>query len=62
MGSFLSYENMLPSLIDARKRFLKDEGIMLPSKGRIFTARVARVATEMSGAVVKPGKKTANEA
>ena len=30
MGYFLLFENMLPSVLDARKCILKDDGLMLP--------------------------------
>jgi hypothetical protein len=40
MGYFLLYENMLPSVLEARSKFLKEGGIMLPNKGRICVAAV----------------------
>ena len=62
MGYFLLFENMLPSVIDARKRFLKEDGFMIPSEGRIYIAGVEWTGTEMNGVVLKPDKKTFNEA
>ena len=62
MGYLLLYENMLPSVLDARKRFLKEDGIMLPFEGRIYIAGVEWVGTEINGAVMQPDKKTFNEA
>jgi predicted RNA methylase len=52
MGYFLLYENMLPSVIDARKRFLKKDGIMLPCEGRIYIAGVEWTGMEMNGVVM----------
>jgi hypothetical protein len=38
MGYFGIYENMCNSVLIAKKRFLKEGGIMLPGKCRIFMA------------------------
>ncbi len=63
MGYFLLFENMLPSVLDARKRFLKEDGLMLPCEGRIFIAGVEWTGMEMmNGVVMQPDKKTFNEA
>jgi predicted RNA methylase len=62
MGYLLLFENMLPSVIDARKRFLKEGGVMLPCGGRIYIAGVEWVGTEINGVLVQPDKKTFNEA
>jgi protein arginine N-methyltransferase 1 len=62
MGYFLLFENMLPSVIDARKRFLKEDGLMLPCEGRIYIAGVEWIGTEMNGVIMQPDKKTFNEA
>jgi protein arginine N-methyltransferase 1 len=52
MGYFLLFENMLPSVLDARKRFLKDDGLKLPCEGRIYIAGVEWIGTEMNGVVM----------
>jgi protein arginine N-methyltransferase 1 len=62
MGYFLLFENMLPSVIDARRRFLKEDGLMLPCEGRIYIAAVEWIGTEMNGVIMHPDKKTFNEA
>jgi protein arginine N-methyltransferase 1 len=62
MGYFLLFENMLPSVLDARRRFLKEDGLMLPCEGRIYIAAVEWIGTEMNGVIMHPDKKTSNEA
>jgi type I protein arginine methyltransferase len=62
MGYFLLFENMLPSVIDARERFLKEDGFMLPCEGRIYIAGVEWIGTEMNGVIMQPDKKSFNEA
>ena len=52
MGYFLLFENMLPSVIDARKRFLKEDGLMLPCEGKIYIAGVEWIGTEMNGVIM----------
>lgn len=52
MGYFLLFENMLPSVIDARKRFLKEDGVMLPCEGRIYIAGVEWIGKEINGVVM----------
>lgn len=41
MGYFLTYEAMLPSVLHARDRFLKPDGILVPSYSSIWVAPVA---------------------
>jgi protein arginine N-methyltransferase 1 len=62
MGYFLLYENMLPSVLNARNRFLKNDGIMLPCEGKIYIAGVEWGGTELNGVVLRPDKKSFNEA
>jgi predicted RNA methylase len=62
MGYFLLFKNMLPSVIDARKRFLKEDKLMLPCEGRIYIAAVEWIGTEMNGVIMHPDKKRFNEA
>jgi hypothetical protein len=38
MGYFLLFENMLPSVISIRDRYLKEEGTMLPKRTSIHLA------------------------
>ena len=52
MGYLLLFENMLPSVLDARKRFLKEDGLMLPCEGRIYIAGVEWTGMEMNGVVL----------
>jgi predicted RNA methylase len=52
MGYFLLFENMLPSVFDAHKRFLKEDGLMLPFEGRIYIAGVEWIGTEINGVVI----------
>lgn len=40
MGFFLLYEGMLDSVLVARDRFLKPNGIMFPDKARIKIAAI----------------------
>jgi len=40
MGYFLLFENMLPSVISVRNRYLKPGGIMLPSRCRLVLAPI----------------------
>jgi predicted RNA methylase len=57
MGYFLLFENMLPSVLDAHRRFLKEDGLILPSEGRIYIAAVEWIGTEMNGVIMHPDKK-----
>jgi hypothetical protein len=36
MGYFLLYENMLSSVLVAKDRFLKEDGIMIPGAATIY--------------------------
>jgi len=38
MGYCLLYESMLETIIDARDRFLKPDGLVLPNKFEMFIA------------------------
>eukprot|EP00428_Durinskia_dybowskii_P026908 CAMPEP_0170247290 /NCGR_PEP_ID=MMETSP0116_2-20130129/23433_1 /TAXON_ID=400756 /ORGANISM="Durinskia baltica, Strain CSIRO CS-38" /LENGTH=447 /DNA_ID=CAMNT_0010498169 /DNA_START=68 /DNA_END=1409 /DNA_ORIENTATION=+ len=38
MGYFLLFENMLPSVLAVRDRYLKPGGLMLPSRARLYVA------------------------
>ena len=38
MGYFLLFENMLPSVLSIRDRYLKEEGTMLPKRASIYLA------------------------
>lgn len=40
MGFYLLHESMLESVIMARDRFLRPQGLMLPGSGRIWAALV----------------------
>eukprot|EP00933_Yihiella_yeosuensis_P038247 TRINITY_DN32199_c0_g1_i3.p1 TRINITY_DN32199_c0_g1~~TRINITY_DN32199_c0_g1_i3.p1 ORF type:complete len:384 (-),score=81.45 TRINITY_DN32199_c0_g1_i3:84-1148(-) len=40
MGYFLLYENMLPSVLSVRDRYLKPGGLMLPSRSRLLAAPI----------------------
>ena len=40
LGTFALDENILPSLIDARDRFLKSNGILIPSEIELFLAAI----------------------
>jgi len=41
MGYFLLYETMLPSVLHARDKWLKEDGLMLPSQATLFLAPYA---------------------
>jgi hypothetical protein len=38
MGYFLLFENMLPSVLSVRDKYLKEEGTMLPKRTSIYLA------------------------
>ena len=38
MGYFLIYENMLPSVLQVRDRYLKSEGIIIPRRVELYIA------------------------
>jgi hypothetical protein len=43
MGYCLIFENMLPSVIDIRKRYLSDNGMIIPRKAELFLAGFCRM-------------------
>ena len=50
LGNYAFEENMIDTLADAKKRFLKDEGVMIPSRVTQFAVPVAgpRIEKELS--------------
>jgi len=49
-------EGHLPSIIDARTRFLRPGGVLIPTRDRIFAAVIENVADHPDGLIEKAGK------
>jgi hypothetical protein len=53
MGYFLIYENMLSSVMAAKDRFLKADGIMIPGAATIFLSAYCDTANKEAKAALK---------